>query len=111
MPDAETVRSDDDWLEAVAFVRSHYPEDVFPPEGKTVDAASARFARSLCDQIIEIASNLAEVRAHQPEDVLAAEFAQQLGQAPSMLASACFRLLAADAALAAHLDGSPDAEG
>jgi hypothetical protein len=38
-------------LKAVATVRSYYPVDVFLPEGKTVDARSAAFARRLCDGI------------------------------------------------------------
>lgn len=51
---ADTGRAEptaDDFLWAIAYVKMHYPEDVFPALGTSVDCASARFARTICDTI------------------------------------------------------------
>ena len=34
-------------------VKERYPEDVFPPDGNSLDCKSARMARLTCDNIIE----------------------------------------------------------
>ncbi len=49
------------YAKAIAEVRSWYPEDVFPPTGKSLDAKSAQFARVLCDEIERLADEKAEV--------------------------------------------------
>jgi hypothetical protein len=38
-------------LSAVDYIRGMYPESVFTPDGTTVDAESARWARKVCDNI------------------------------------------------------------
>jgi hypothetical protein len=42
-------------VKAIATVRSHYPESVFPEDGTSQDAQSGTFARHLCDQILQLA--------------------------------------------------------
>jgi hypothetical protein len=51
-----------DWADAVVNVRSHYPEDVFPEGGTTIDAQSASMARLTCDNIALEARRLAVER-------------------------------------------------
>ncbi len=41
------------WKKAVADGRAHYPTDVFPEDGKSLDCKSAAFARGLFDQVVE----------------------------------------------------------
>jgi hypothetical protein len=36
----------------------HYPEDIFPADGKSVDCASARMARHICKRLLEQFSEL-----------------------------------------------------
>ena len=38
--------------QTVRVIRDRYPEDVFLPAGKSSDCAAARFARSICDEIL-----------------------------------------------------------
>jgi len=57
------VTADERWRAAVAWVRDHYPEDVFPADSATPDAVSARFARRLCDLIVERAGRCPECNA------------------------------------------------
>jgi len=40
------------WPEAIAWVRDHYPEDVFLPGSDSLDAKGARMARLTCDNIV-----------------------------------------------------------
>jgi len=37
----------------VEEIREQYPEDVFPPESTSPDSAGARFARHLCDVVLD----------------------------------------------------------
>lgn len=37
---------------AIASVRAHYPESVFPPDGESLDCKSAFMARVTCDNIL-----------------------------------------------------------
>jgi hypothetical protein len=46
----------DGLLEKVWAIRDRYPADVFPPDSKTPDAAGARFARGICDEILNAAA-------------------------------------------------------
>ena len=38
-------------LDCIDRVRGYYPESVFTPDGTTIDAESARWARRVCDNI------------------------------------------------------------
>lgn len=40
-----------DVIKVIEYVRSRYPEDIFPPDGKTLDCKSAKMARLTCDNI------------------------------------------------------------
>lgn len=48
-----------DWAEAVRYVRSFYPEDVFPWPSDTTEGQAARMARLTCDNIEREARRLA----------------------------------------------------
>lgn len=52
----------------VGIIRAHYPISIFPDDGNSIDAKSAKFARSLCDAILEEA-NLLEEEDACPSDV------------------------------------------
>lgn len=54
----EADDTDRRWRQAVAEVRAHYPEDIFPATSPSLDARSGTFARSLCDQIVRLADAL-----------------------------------------------------
>lgn len=42
-----------DWArDVVDTVRDKYPEDVFPDDGESMDAASASMARRVCEEIL-----------------------------------------------------------
>ena len=56
--EAGSMSEADAFRVAVTTVRAHYPEDIFPPDGKSIDCATARFARGLCDTITETAEAL-----------------------------------------------------
>lgn len=40
------------WERAVAYVRSAYPEDVFPNESDSIDAKAGTMARIVCDSVL-----------------------------------------------------------
>lgn len=48
---------------AVDYVRSLYPEDVFPPDSDSIDAKSAKWARMVCDNIKREAEKIEEEEA------------------------------------------------
>ncbi len=45
---------------AIQHVRAHYPTDIFPEDGPSLDCKTARFARGLCDEIIRLAQEKAD---------------------------------------------------
>ncbi|HVT78423.1 MAG TPA: hypothetical protein VHD87_15405 [Acidimicrobiales bacterium] len=59
---ANASANHDDFRRAVAHVRAHYPTDVFPEDGTSIDCATARFARGLCDEIVRLADEYAADR-------------------------------------------------
>ena len=48
------------WLAAVEKVRGRYPEEAFPPDGKSLDCNSARMARLVCSEILRLATERKE---------------------------------------------------
>ena len=61
--DAARAR-EDAWPRAIAWVRGHYAEDVFPPESTTPDAKAARMGRLTCDNILR--RHAEELAASEP---------------------------------------------
>jgi len=47
---------------AVADVKGHYPEKIFPSTSDSVDAESGTFARLICDNIISTWKELKELK-------------------------------------------------
>lgn len=41
-------------LEAIETIRAHYPEEVWPNEGDSVDCKGAKMARLTCDNIASL---------------------------------------------------------
>jgi hypothetical protein len=52
--------------EAIRRTRMAYPENVFPPNGESVDAKSAAWARMVCDNIRSTAQDILEEPEEQP---------------------------------------------
>lgn len=61
-------RERDEWRLAVEYARSHYPEDVFLPDGQSRDAKSARFARRLLDGILDSVQWPVDAALREAED-------------------------------------------
>lgn len=46
------------WRDAVETVKARYPAEVFPEDGKTINAQAGTFAREVCEQITKLAEEL-----------------------------------------------------
>lgn len=66
---AEQIKRLQAYPAAVDKIRSYYPIEVFPNNRESLDCRSAKFARSLCDQIHEEAAEAEGGQLEEPDKV------------------------------------------